>query len=86
MSDLNATRNTWIAFGSLSLGLAAGMYNLTIAPIDNRVEYLSQQLDAQQVAIASMQTQQATTATHIDYIRQSLDRIELTLGESKSAK
>lgn len=83
MSDLNATRNTWIAFGTLSLAIVGGMYNLTIAPIDNRVEYLSQQIDTLQVAVGAMQQDQGKTATHIEYIKQALERIEDRQGDGE---
>ena len=79
MSDevtANATRNTWIAFGMLSLAIVGGMYNLTIAPIDNKVDQLTME-------VRENQTKTAQTAVHIEYMSDALKRIEAKLEENK---
>lgn len=79
MSDTSGMRNTLIALGAVSCTIIGGLYNLTIVPMSNKIDYQSVQINELEKRLYAMQTQNQETAIHIDYIKKNMERfIEAT--------
>ena len=82
MSDETSTRNSWFAGVSGVLLVLAGMvYNVTIAPLDNKVDQLSQQYIELTEKVSEMQVDSAKGNLNIEHIKGLLERMEKRMEE-----
>jgi len=83
MSDEATTRHSWFAGVSGVLLVLAGMvYNVTIAPLDNKVDALNQQYIELTKKVSELQVGNAKANLNIEHIKDTLARMEQRKAEA----